>query len=69
MGGMIEKQEKRCYNKPKQILGKEITVMEEQKKAAETETVKEEPKKRGEDEKSTDDLEAFIEEQGIQLRY
>ena len=40
----------------------------EEKKQTIKETEKETPK-RGEDEKSTDELEQFIEEQGIQLRY
>ncbi len=45
--------------------------MEDKKNYPETEKEPEEKKTpvRGEDEKSTDDLEAFIEEQGIQLRY
>ena len=44
-------------------------VMEEKEKKELEEEAKKEAPVRGEDEKSTSELEQFIEEQGIQLRY
>ena len=55
------------YSIKQNINDKGETGMEEKKQTIK-ETEKETPK-RGEDEKSTDELEQFIEEQGIQLRY